>query len=225
MPGLDGTGELFELFRAELPEDLEVVVVRYPQDRPRNYAELRPAVIEACEGASAVVLFAESFSSPLAIEIAASGLNSLSGLILCAGFAGPPVHGVVGSVIRNIPEGVLRLTPPEWVIRHYLVGLNAPAALTQRVIRTIAGVPPEILRHRLNEVLRYSVMESVARVKVPMLYIQANEDRLVRSKAFEEIASTNSKVIQQLVNGPHLLAQANPSEVAAVVLNFLHTLA
>lgn len=225
MPGLDGTGELFASLRAQLLADLDVVTVRYPQDRPRSYKELRSIVIEACEGFPSVALFAESFSSPLAIEIAALGLNNLSGLILCAGFAAPPINGVVGTIIRNIPANLLNLSPPEWAIRRYLVGIGAPAALVQQVKQTIARVPAPIIRFRLHEVLTYSAMKSVARVRVPALYIQASDDRLVLSAAFEKISSANSKVLHELVTGPHLLAQANPGAVAVAVLNFLHTLA
>lgn len=223
LPGLDGTGELFEPLRTQLPADLDVVTVSYPRDQVRSYAELRPFVLEACEGARSIVLFAESFSSPLAIEIAASDLVNLSGLILCAGFAAPPIGGLFGKLLRNLPLSLTRLSAPDWAIRRYLVGRDASDALTQRVKQTVASIPARVLRNRLNEVLTYSAMEFLPRVKASMLYIQASDDRLVPSTAFEAIASANPKAMHHLMNGPHLLAQANPSSVATAVVNFIHT--
>lgn len=223
LPGLDGTGALFDGLREQLPEDLDLAIVRYPHDQALGYEELRPLVVRACENAPSVVLFAESFSSPLAIEIAATGLDNLTALILCTGFAEPPVSALTRALIRAIKLPLS--SPPDWAIRQFLVGSKAPAALVQHVKQTICSVAPEVLQFRLNQILALSAIQSMAEVSVPTLYLQATEDRLVHSSAFKRIAHVNPKVVCHPVQGPHLLAQANPSGVATAVMSFIHTLA
>ena len=40
LPGMDGSGSLFEDFIASLPSGVEAMVVKYPPDRALDYAEL-----------------------------------------------------------------------------------------------------------------------------------------------------------------------------------------
>jgi hypothetical protein len=47
-----------------------------------------------CEDSEPFVLLAESFSTPVAIRVAAENPTNLKGLILCAGFATSPVSGL-----------------------------------------------------------------------------------------------------------------------------------
>jgi len=223
MPGLDGTGELFDGLREQLPAELDVAVVRYPHDQNLGYSELRRFVVSAIEGATAVVLFAESFSSPLAIEMAANGSDNFAGVVLCAGFAAAPVSSFARMLLRRVKP--FSFQPPDWIVRHFLVGPQAPETLVKQVKRTINSVPPHILEFRLNQILECSALQAMAEVSAPTLYIQGTADRLVASSALKEIEHANSKVVCNRVEGPHLLAQANPSGVATAVLNFLQTLA
>ena len=47
LPGLDGTGQLFEDFVSALGKDIEVIVVSYPPDKLLDYAELE-TVARSC---------------------------------------------------------------------------------------------------------------------------------------------------------------------------------
>ena len=39
LPGLDGTGMIFEPLLTHLPEEIDAQVVRYPVDRPMSFQE------------------------------------------------------------------------------------------------------------------------------------------------------------------------------------------
>ena len=65
LPGMDGTGQLFNDFVEALPESLETVTVRYPAEQCLSYAELEDFVQAACPISGPFVLLAESFSTPL----------------------------------------------------------------------------------------------------------------------------------------------------------------
>ena len=91
LPGMDGTGELFADFLTALPSWIVPEVIRYPTDRNLSYAQLQAELRPVLSRSGPFVLLAESFSSPLAVRLAADAPSGLRGLVLCAGFVCPPV--------------------------------------------------------------------------------------------------------------------------------------
>ena len=61
LPGLDGTGLLFQPLIDCLPEDIQPVVVAYPKELQLGYAELLPLVLDSLPPGP-FVLLGESFS-------------------------------------------------------------------------------------------------------------------------------------------------------------------
>ena len=72
LPGLDGTGLLFDPLLRILPSHFSSIVISYPPDEPLGYAELVPYVKSRIPANEDFVIVAESFSGPLAVEIASS---------------------------------------------------------------------------------------------------------------------------------------------------------
>ena len=46
LPGMDGTGDLFEPFLSVLPAGVEATVISYPRDRKLSYEQLEESVWE-----------------------------------------------------------------------------------------------------------------------------------------------------------------------------------
>jgi pimeloyl-ACP methyl ester carboxylesterase len=90
LPGLGGTGELFEPFLAALGSAVAVKVIRYPGDVALGYDALGRFVRAMLPEGEPFVLLGESFSGPIAISLAATGGTQLRGLILCCSFARNP---------------------------------------------------------------------------------------------------------------------------------------
>ncbi len=90
LPGMDGTGTLFGPFVEALPEGFKGMPVAYPVDRPLSYSELAELVRKRLPVSESFVLLAESFSTPIAIQIAAENPPGLKAVILVAGFATSP---------------------------------------------------------------------------------------------------------------------------------------
>lgn len=81
LPGLDGTGELFDPLVRELGPDLSIRVVRYPQDPGLGYKELLQFARDALPPTEPLVLLGESFSGPIAIQLSAERPDQVRGLI------------------------------------------------------------------------------------------------------------------------------------------------
>lgn len=91
LPGMDGTGQMFQPLISELGKGIVTSVVRYPESEPLGYQELFSVVQSALRPIDGpYVILGESFSGPLAIKIAASRPQGMRGLILCCTFARNP---------------------------------------------------------------------------------------------------------------------------------------
>jgi pimeloyl-ACP methyl ester carboxylesterase len=218
---MDGTGELFTDFVNALPEAFQTVAVRYPADRFLSYTELAGLVRDSCPVSEPFVLVAESFSSPLAIQYAAANPTNLAALILCAGFASSPVHGWRRLFASLCAPIVFRIPLPKFFADSWLVGPDAHASFLKAVQAAISSVKPGVLAARLREVLDCEALAELGQITVPILYIQAEQDRLVGASCLEEIRRIKPQVAVATLEGPHLLLQREPHPAAAVVSEFL----
>jgi pimeloyl-ACP methyl ester carboxylesterase len=223
LPGMDGTGKLLLNFAAALPEQMRCEVSQYPTDVSLSYDQLANIVRSFCEDSPPFVLIAESFSTPLAIRIAAENPANLRGLILCAGFATSPVRGLKHWLASLLAPALMRLPLPEAAIRSWLVGHDAESTLVTAVRETIASVKPAVLSARLRAVLACDVRPELREINVPMLSLQARHDRLVGPHCVEQIRTIRPDVRTVVVDGPHFLLQREPQRCAQAVAEFLAT--
>ena len=91
LPGLDGTGDLFEPLLSRLDPSIKTVVVRYPLAEPLDYEALTSVARRALPATGEYVILGESFSAPIAAQLAAERAGGLLGLILCASFVSSPL--------------------------------------------------------------------------------------------------------------------------------------
>jgi pimeloyl-[acyl-carrier protein] methyl ester esterase len=225
LPGMDGTGTLFADFVRALPNLFETEVVRYPFDKSLSYAELMNLVQAAAPASEPFVILAESFSTPLAVQYAATHPPNLKGLVLCAGFVSSPVRGWRRFACSLLAPIAFRFPPSRLLAELFLVGRDAPRSLVTAVRSAISSAHPKVLSDRLRGILACDVREAFDRITAPILYIQAQQDRLVHSPCLEEIRHIKPHVEVSTIAGPHLILQREPQKAAAVVARFVQTLA
>lgn len=221
LPGMDGTGSLFKEFIEALPSSIEAKVVLYPTDSVQSYAELHQLFESALPTSEPFVLFAESFSAPLAMQWAASGHPNLRGLVICAGFATSPVRGWFRHICLLLSPVCFLVKPPTVAIKRLLVGPEASPSLVAAVKSAIRSVKPGVLSHRLRLTLTCDSRSALGKVKIPTLFIQAIQDRLVSPDCIEEMRSLQPEFAVERIVGPHLLLQARPKKMAEVVSAFV----
>ncbi len=220
LPGMDGTGQLFEPLLRVLPPDLPAKVVSYPVDRPCGYAELLPLVEAAVPVGAEFVVLGESFSGPLALLLAAHNLPGLRGVILCASFIRSPVPAVLGFLGPLIRPVWFRAVPTA-LIRWALLGRYQTPRLRQMLQQALARVQPAVLAARARAILSVDVAAELQACPVPVLYLSATEDRVVRSNSLAHIRCLHPAVEAIAVVGPHLLLQAAAEEAAGLIRKFV----
>jgi len=217
---MDGTGKLFSAFAAALPGMFDIVTVRYPTDRTLSYLELENIVRAACPVSELFMLVAESFSTPLAIQYAATNPANLVGIVLCAGFVTSPVRGWRQFLGLLLAPLVFRLPLPNLAAKFWLVGPDPPPSLLTAVRGVISSVEPKVLAARLRAILQCEVRTELKQITVPILYIQAKQDHLVGSSCLKDIRQIKPQVKVSSLEGPHLLLQCKPQRAAEVVVGF-----
>lgn len=219
LPGLDGTGELFEPFARALGTAASLTVVQYSSPELTRYVDCQAAVREQLPRDEPYVILGESFSGPIAVSLAAENPPGLVGLVLVGSFVSSPRRAL------SWLSGFIDLLPthnsPAWVSDAVLFGRWASADLRARVKSAMSRVSPHAVKERLREIARVEVSAELARVRTPILYLQASHDRLVPASAAEQVVRTATHARVKRIDGPHLLLQCAPKPCAQAIRDFL----
>ena len=223
LPGMDGSGDFFDGLCRELPPHWQTQVVRYPGDQPLSYGELARFVQSALPSEGPFVLLAESFSGPVAIQVAASRPNGLVGVVLCATFARNP-----RPMLRPL-QGLSRWAPvravPMGLLSRWLLGAEADASWAERLRQAMNKCSADVLRARARAVLSLDVCSQLADIQVPALYLQATRDRVVPAEALVEMQRALPGIQVTEIDGPHFLLQVRPAPCAQRIVMFADRLA
>jgi len=219
LPGMDGTGRLFEPLVRALPPGLTPIVMRYSPDQPLGYAELLPLVERAAPQDADYIVLAESFSGPLALQLAAQHPPRLRGVVLCASFARNPLPGFtrwLGPLVRGL---WFRLTP-NFVCRKFLLGRYRTPELDALLDAVWREVRPGVLAARAREILAVDATQAAQACAVPILYLAGAADRIVGPRSHEYLRAQAPQLEIATLPGPHLLLQAAPAAAVPALVKF-----
>jgi pimeloyl-ACP methyl ester carboxylesterase len=215
---MDGTGIELTDFVAALAPELDAVVVTYPNDGPMDYAGHEIVARASLPVDRPFVLLGESYSGSIAISIAASAPPGLIGLVLCCSFARNPRPGLswLRPFVRFLPTRIPAAVPC-W----FLLGRSSTPRLKKALAQVLAQIAPHAFRARLTSIIDIDVMEKLAEVRVPMLYLRATRDRLIPKRVSREISRLHPDTCIADVESPHLLLQAAPTIAARLLKSFV----
>lgn len=198
---------------------MTALVLSYPTDQILSYEGLANFARTRLPVGQPWALLGESFSGPVAIALAAERPPGLIALILSCTFARNPVpllrHSA--SLIAFLPVSS-RLSP---LAVPFLLGHHATPALRATLRTALDRLQPAVLRARMRAVLAVDYSAQMRSIGVPVLYLQAAQDRVVSAASMRLIVSLLPSVSVAVVRGPHLLLQAAPEQTAMLVREFL----
>jgi pimeloyl-ACP methyl ester carboxylesterase len=220
LPGLEGSGELFARLIEELGPGFNSRIVTYPH-ACRSYGEAGSVVRELLPGRRPLIMVAESFSTPLAVQIAAEAPNEIDGLVLCNGFVSNPLSNSESLWALMTAPWFLRFPLTSIAARTFLVGPDATDGLVAQVRHAVGPVPADVLCARLRAVLGCDARDALRRIRVPILCVQSTRDRLIGEMASREILRIKPDVAVERIDGPHLLLQREPRRCAEIIQAFV----
>ena len=220
LPGMHRTSGLFDSFLSTIPDSYRPIVVGYPCNVIVDYDRLLERIESQLQQERSLVIVAESFSGPLAIQFAARHPDQVRALVLCVTFARFPLPASVVSSVRWFASA----RPPDWFLRMMLAGWDAPQSLIHQLRRVIRKVNPKVIVARVEQVSRIDVRPELSRCNVPILYLGGNQDRIVNStrRREMEIICPGMRVIK--LECSHLLLQTSPKPAWDVISEFLRQL-
>jgi pimeloyl-ACP methyl ester carboxylesterase len=220
LPGLDGTGVLFDPLLAVLPSSVEARPFSYPHDLVSYETLLEwigPRLPE-----KPCCLIAESFSGPLALHCAARYPEKIKKVILVCSFIAPPQTPLL-RLLRLLPlRPVFSVPLPPLIARIMLLGRDATTDLVRQTLQAIRSVPAQTLAARLRTVLSLR-SDSFPDVQQPILCLQARSDRLVPASAARTIARRYPHAEIIPLEGPHFLLQARPADSVRFIETFVRS--
>lgn len=218
LPGMDGTGTLFRRLLAEIPAGMPTCVVTYPSEESLSYGQLLARVGQQLAGEGAMVLVAESFSGPLALRYAAAEPARVRAVVACASFVRPPAPRWLRHLARPL---LFRVPPPDWAVRRFMVGAEAPDELVRAVKAAVRRVKPAVLARRVRDVLAVDCADDLRRCAAPVLWLVPTADALLRSTDVGALQTINRRITVSTLDGPHLLLQARPGVAWRAIEGFL----
>ena len=219
LPGLDGTGLLFEPLLAALPGHLAPLVVQYPPESAGSLAAHVDAAAAALSGNDTWIIVAESFSGPVAARLAQLPDLRVAGIVFCASFITSP-RPILLALAGIVPIAtLLRIRPPDRVVRSLCLGPKTDQDLVELFRRAIAKSGADPLAARLRVLARLPPLERS--IVQPCLYIRPTADRLVPRSAMLRLTQQCQQIEIAAIEGPHFILQAAPLPCADAIRSFV----
>lgn len=223
LPGLDGTGLVFEPLLKHLPATINPVVVCYPGEEPMSFQSHIDFVKDRLPKGKPFVLLAESFSGPIALQLLADPPANLVGVIFVATFERYPKPFLL-DMARILPQGaLLKLFATNLLCRFFCLGSadRKDVALFQKAL---TSVKLSAMSQRLK-ILAELPPPPETNYNGPCLYLQASQDRLVPERAAARLQQHLPQMQRQQIAGPHIILLARPEAGARAISNFIDGIA
>src|SRR5207247_10608565 len=125
LPGLDGTGRLFEPLLSVLPAAFEASVVHYPPDRLLPHHELLNCIRSVIPWDRPYVVVAESSAGPLALKFVQAQRQDIRAVVLSASFVSNPLRGSLKWATSLFASSWLEREPKPNLVRQQSLGEGA----------------------------------------------------------------------------------------------------
>lgn len=220
LPGLDGTASLRSEFAESMGPEHSVDLITYPGDEVLGYEGYVDLVRQRLPVDEDFWIIGESFSGPIALMIAAGRPASLKGIVLAASFAANPsqVPAFVGWGVRWMPFHL------DWYRRlsaRALYGKWLTPARKADLDTAVRKVSIAVLTARIRAVLTVDCTDMLSTLNLPLLYLQAGEDRIIKSEIGQRILASTPGAELATVDAPHFLLSAEPHKCAAMISDFI----
>lgn len=212
LPGMDGTGILFDNFLKHYQG--ETVVIPLPDDKDQNYSLLAEKILADLPDED-FILLVESFSGGLVKPLLEEVGGRMKGIIFVVSFLSPP-NKLILALTKLLPAKIFAALPGATVGHRLLfLGEKAPTALVNQFVKIVQALPQNLLKKRLQAMSELKLPKEL--IDVPAVYIQATEDKLISPEKFSEIEKIFQNVKLYRIDGPHLILQANPEDSAKAI--------
>ena len=221
LPGLDGTGRLFEPIIPLLRPLFEVVVVTYPDlDSFSDYVECAKRQLPSTPGFS---LVAESLSGPVALALMAERNNQIGPSVLAATFARSPLAELT-RMANYIPEHMFSIGAlNDFCMDVYTMDAEDMSETQPLPINVTEQLDGTLLKNRISIMSRIDVSALLPEIKIPILYLQAQRDNIVSGSHAIMLQQSLADFNVASIDAPHLVLQTQPKRCVELIYKHIQT--
>ncbi len=214
LPGLDGTGVLFNRLIEHFPQSLAWRCFSADAFDSEKLSEQAQYVVDELADRPCII-FAESFSGRLAYEILNNPQSRVLHVVFAASFLQRP--SFLSRFATWLPLWPLyRGLLPNWLLNKILFGeCAADPMLLSLFSQALAKAPEQRIKMRLAAVA--TMAPAIQPFAVPCTYVRADADYLVNSAAGRHIAALSSQFSLIELQGGHFIAQCQPAACAELL--------
>ncbi len=216
LPGLDGTGQLFDPLVAALGDRCVTTVVRYGDCQ--TFEDVVSMARDQLPRDTRISLVAESFSGPVAVRLMAEDSLDIGPSVFSATFATTPFQSLA-RLAKFLPDGAFGFAGLNRLgLELFGLGAGASPELRARATAALHSVEAGTLKRRISILGDVDVVTLARRVKQTLLYIRATDDELVSQAQGQQLIDELADVTVKDVVGPHLILQARPVVCADLIM-------
>lgn len=221
LPGFHGSPGLFGPLLAELQESINALALGFTsQDTIEEHADEASKELPQ----AGALLLAESFSSLIALKLAAREPDRFRGLILSTPFASTPFP-MLAKLGAMLPRFCFERSPiRKFVLDTFCLNTVADSHLKTTVLEAIDNVPASTVKRRIQVLARTDLSSELERIQTPCLLIEASADRVVNRDRIDKLQQQLPNSQRARVRGPHLILQANPQAAAVAIKRFVNSI-
>ena len=218
LPGLDGTGKLFEEFVNKLAVNHKVTIVSYPAMIKGSYSDYVAYVKEHLPKDDFIVV-AESFSGNIAHLLVQEEISNLKAVVFVATFLQNPRALLLNRYTLKLLKPLLYLPLNTTIVRFLLLGSKADTEVLKKVTKTIKTLPPSTILHRLALISNLKCKS--VKIDTKAVVLIAKDDKLIPQKCIKDFEKSYKNIPIFKLNGAHLLLQTNITETLNIIEHFI----
>lgn len=218
LPGLHGSDKLYSELITQLGIKDSAQSICYPEDIAQSYSSLYQWLTIHVDFTSPKIIIAESFSTPLALRLAANFPDTVRAVICAGGFCSSPIS----TAFALLPlRPLFMLKPPLMAIQHFLLGEEASEDSVKALQAILHGVPSHIISQRIRSVLALNAADTANIGNTPALLLQAQDDNIIPWETQNQLENHLPSAEVHWLDSPHLLFQTHPKKSAKIIQTFL----
>ncbi len=227
LPGLDGTGKLFDGVKNELERGgRKILIASYPSvmwEKPDYINYLTQFIKSNTEPGEQFALLAESFSGLFVPTLYKSFKSQISHLIFSASFVKNPV--LLPSALKVINKALKISKLPTMATQLAMLGANPTPELVTLYNSIMKDLNDDVLKSRIDLCLGIDnkdiIYNSFTNIETPILYLQSRFDTVILPYCLKDLEKINPHTQSKVFNTAHMVLQSSPVLASETINNFL----
>jgi len=214
LPGLDGTGILFDRLVSALPNDLDVQIISLDSLIGTSFSEQAQSVADSLNDTEFIIV-AESYSGRMGYELCHLLGERVKRVIFLASFVSSP--SIISKWAHLMPIFLLRPNIfSKWLLTNIGFSGEGNTILTAHVFESLNRAKKDKLKQRLKNISKLNTPFRMLATQA--VYIQAEKDHLVSERVVNIIEKLFINVSMVKLSGGHFVAQIHPNKCAQIIM-------